>query len=280
VQSASNETLSLPLIIEVEALERVLSNPEKPSLIIVDLSKAETHRQVHIEGAVYINPAEIVLGEKPVPGKLPNIETLQAIFDRIGYHPDAHIVAYDDEGGGWAGRFIWTLDMIGHKHYSYLNGGLHAWLGAKMPVTKLPTAAVNQPRPYTISFCGDRNVSMAEVLSSLEDKNTIIWDARSHEEHVGSRLASRRGGRIPGAINFDWLDAMDRDRQLRIHTDIQSRLASVGIDGSKPIITHCQSHHRSGLTYLIGKSLGFDIKAYDGSWSEWGNNPDTPIETG
>ena len=280
MQSASNETLSLPLIIEVEALERVLSNPEKPSLIIVDLSKAETHRQVHIEGAVYINPAEIVLGEKPVPGKLPNIETLQAIFDRIGYHPDAHIVAYDDEGGGWAGRFIWTLDMIGHKHYSYLNGGLHAWLGAKMPVTNQPTVKINQPTPYTISFCGDRNVSMAEVLSSLEDKNTIIWDARSHEEHVGSRLASRRGGRIPGAINFDWLDAMDRDRQLRIHTDIQSRLASVGIDGSKPIITHCQSHHRSGLTYLIGKSLGFDIKAYDGSWSEWGNNPDTPIETG
>ena len=72
---------------------------------------------------------------------------------------------------------------------------------------------------------------------------------------------------------------MDRDNALRIREDIAEQLHSKGITADKRIITHCQTHHRSGLTYLVGKSLGYQIKAYDGSWSEWGNDPGTPVET-
>jgi thiosulfate/3-mercaptopyruvate sulfurtransferase len=61
-------------------------------------------------------------------------------------------------------------------------------------------------------------------------------------------------------------------------SDIASQLQEIGIDKHKKIITHCETHHRSGLTYLVGKALGYDIRAYDGSWSEWGNHPNTPIE--
>ena len=72
---------------------------------------------------------------------------------------------------------------------------------------------------------------------------------------------------------------MDRAASLRIRKDIKDVLNDLGLTTDKKIITHCQTHHRSGLTYLIGKSLGYDIKAYPGSWSEWGNHPDTPVET-
>ncbi|UYM17926.1 sulfurtransferase [Endozoicomonas euniceicola] len=67
-------------------------------------------------------------GTPPATGKLPPVKQLEDLFSRLGYTGNEHIVVYDDEGGGWAGRFIWTLDVIGHKNYSYLNGGIHAWL--------------------------------------------------------------------------------------------------------------------------------------------------------
>ena len=74
---------------------------------------------------------------------------------------------------------------------------------------------------------------------------------------------------------------MDRDNDLRLRplAELERQLRALGIGKGKNIVTHCLSHHRSGLSYLVGKALGLNIKAYDGSWSEWGNNADTPIET-
>ncbi|TMO73445.1 thiosulfate sulfurtransferase, partial [Pseudoalteromonas sp. S3776] len=104
------------------------------------------------------------------------------------------------------------------------------------------------------------------------------WDARSAGEYRGEKVFSQRAGHIPGAVNLEWTLAMDHERNLRIRSDIADILEQLGITRDKNVITHCQSHHRSGFTYLVGKSLGFSIRAYDGSWSEWGNLPDTPIE--
>jgi len=71
---------------------------------------------------------------------------------------------------------------------------------------------------------------------------------------------------------------MDPENGLRFRRDADARLKKLGLEKGRTIITHCQSHHRSGFTYILGKTLGFDIKAYHGSWSEWGNHPDTPVE--
>ena len=65
---------------------------------------------------------------------------------------------------------------------------------------------------------------------------------------------------------------------MRLRTDLEEVLAGLGLNGDKVIITHCQSHHRSGLSYMVGRLLGLNIRAYHGSWSEWGNRQDTPIE--
>ncbi|HIG41300.1 MAG TPA: sulfurtransferase [Gammaproteobacteria bacterium] len=247
-------------------------------LLLVDLSSPQTFEQAHLANAIQVLPRELISGTRPAVGKLPGIDQLNALFSRIGYRPDQHIVAYDDEGGGWAGRFIWTLDVIGHKKTSYLNGGIHAWLAAKLPTTtELPKIS---PSSVNVSINGKFIASKADVLHSLDNPNAVIWDARTPEEHTGAKVVAARGGRIPGAVNLEWTEVMDRDHQLRIHPDVVELLDSRGISAEKEIITHCQTHHRSGFTYLVGKSLGYKIQAYDGSWSEWGNDPDTPIEAG
>ena len=96
-----------------------------------------------------------------------------------------------------------------------------------------------------------------------------------------AKRANKHLGHIPGAVNMDWLDVMDRDNALRIrdYAELVTELEALGLTPDMEMVTHCQSHHRSGLTWLAGKALGFTkIRAYPGSWKDWGNRDDTPIE--
>lgn len=264
---------TLGLIIEPEELARLLDDDQ---LLIVDLCSDEHYSRHHLPGAIHVSPAEIVSGIKPAVGKLPTEERLKALLERIGYSPERHIVAYDDEGGGWAGRFIWTMVVLGHESCSYLNGGLIAWAQAQLPLTAVTPDIT--PTRVAITINRDVIAEKEDVLSAIDDENTQIWDARSAEEYAGSRVVAARGGHVPGAINLDWLDLMDPDRQLRLRADLAELVRERGLNSDKAIITHCQTHHRSGLTWLAGRFLGLNIRAYPGSWSEWGNDPDTPID--
>lgn len=245
-------------------------------VVFVDLCSAEQYASAHIEGAIHVSPSELVSGIKPATGKIAPIERLNGLFGRLGMTENTHFIAYDDEGGGWAGRFVWTCFAVGHRSASAINGGLHAWHGDGLTLTR-ETA---EPAPTRPDLTLDSTViaEKEDVLASLDEASTVVWDARSAEEHAGTRVVAARGGRIPGAINLDWLLTMDRERDLRTREDIASVLDGLGITPDKKVITHCQTHHRSGLTWLIGQSLGYDIRAYHGSWSEWGNDPDTPVE--
>lgn len=265
----------LPLLAEPEDLQILLSSSD---LLIIDLCSPALYKQAHVPGAIHVKPGELVSGRPPVPGKLPSIEQLEALFSRIGYREEKHIVVYDDEGGGWAGRFIWTLDLIGHKSWSYLNGGMRAWLDEGFPCQPEPVIAT----PVSVSLTIDETprAHAEQIIATLDDHNTVIWDARSADEYHGQRTFAMRSGHIPGAINFEWTQAMDPERNFRLRTDLEVVLEQLGIRRDRQIITHCHSHHRSGFTYLVARILGYpSVKAYDGAWLEWGNRRDTPIET-
>lgn len=265
---------NLPLVIEPADLAVRLDAPE---LVLVDLTSEARYTEGHLPGAHFVDPKKTQLGQPPAPGRLPGMAQLEALFGALGHRADAVYVVYDDEGGGWAGRFIWLLDVIGHTQYHYLNGGLPAWIEEQRPLsTDVPLAS---DRPISLQLHDEPTATREYIESRLGDDDVIIWDARSPEEYRGEKVFAARSGHIPNAVNFEWTAGMDPTRALRIRDDIAERLLQLGISPDKEIITHCQTHHRSGFTYLVAKALGYPrVKGYAGSWGEWGNLPDTPIQ--
>lgn len=248
-----------------------------PGLVVVDLTSAERYAAGHIPGARFVAPARTQLGKPPAPGLLPSLDSLNALFAELGHGPDVTYVVYDDEGGGWAGRFIWLLDVIGHSRYHYLNGGLLAWQAEGRELsTDVPLPAQGQ---VSLTLDEGPTATLDYLRSRLGAADLAIWDARGPLEYSGQKVVAARGGHIPGAVNFEWTAGMDATRALRMRQDLAQVLERLGITPDKEIITHCQTHHRSGFTYLAAKALGYPrVKAYAGSWGEWGNHPDTPVD--
>lgn len=269
------------LLIEAEELVPFLGNEK---LRIVDLSRSSVYDQLHIPHAIHVQPKQLVRQEEQASGLLPDVEGLKVLIEYLNISPEHHVVAYDDEGGAWAGRLIWNLHCMGFENTSLLNGGIHAWLAAGLPTSSAAEtfAPVDKLVEINQAHIDQYRIEYADLLEQVQNHDIQLWDCRTEDEYTGLRLAARRGGHIPNARHFEWSTALNRENHLKLHPleRTQQRLEQLGFNLKQPVVVYCQSHHRSGLAYILGRLLGWKIQAYDGAWSEWGNRPDSPIITG
>ena len=270
--------MSSELLIEVTELKTFIEN--HTDALLIDVTTDESYAKHHIPGAIFFDYRNLVSGTKPSPGTLPDISALSHALAASGISSDKSIVTYDDEGGGKASRLLWTLDILGFEKLHLINGGLHAWAQAGLSLesnSNSVQATEIEPLHYDHNKIADKEF----ILANLDNDKVIVWDARTSEEFTGVKPRAARNGHIPGATNLNWLDTINKQNGLRYLPKQQliTLLESKGITPDKTIVPHCQTHHRSAHSAILLKYLGYnDVRAYPGSWSEWGNASDTPIE--
>ena len=271
----------LDLLIEPEQLVPYLGHE---LIRIVDLSRASVYEQLHIPHAMHLQPKYLLGQHEQANGVLPDADGLQVLIEKLNISPQHHVVVYDDEGGAWAGRLIWNLHCLGFARTSLINGGIHAWLGAGLPTTTEieKFTPVSDLLTVDLDAVQQHRIEYDELLQNIEAQDIQLWDCRSHDEYTGLRLAARRGGHIPNALHFEWSTALNRENHLKLHPleRTQQRLEQLGFNLQQPVVVYCHSHHRSGLAYIVARLLNWQVRAYDGAWSEWGNRLDSPIISG
>ncbi|MDD2547559.1 MAG: sulfurtransferase [Burkholderiaceae bacterium] len=212
-------------------------------------------------------------------------QAFETLLSKAGVAPDTTVVLYGDTNNWFAAWGAWVFDIYGVKNVKLLDGGRKKWEAENRPLNnRAPEYASTTYRVGTVNL--SLRARLSDALAAAEGKtDSKLVDIRSADEYAGKIFApagvpelSIRAGHIPGAVNVPWGQAVKEDGTFKSPDDLKKLYAGVGIDGSKPVITYCRIGERSSHTWFaLSKILGYNVKNYDGSWTEYGNAVGVPI---
>ena len=223
----------------------------------------------------------------PLTRNILSRDDCSTLLQKAGINDSTTLIVYGDFNNWFAAFAFWVFEYYGMKNTKIMNGGRKKWLEEDRPISKeIPSFPMGNfkptgPNPALRAF-------LTQVRESLELDKTKRIDVRSPQEFTGEITApaeyptehAQRGGHIPGAVNIPWAKAVNDDGTFKSADELTKLYQTVGITPEKEIITYCRIGERSSHTWFVLKHLlGYpDVKNYDGSWTEWGNMIDNPIE--
>jgi thiosulfate/3-mercaptopyruvate sulfurtransferase len=263
------------LLWTIEQLRGHLSDPQ---LVLMDLRPPEAYSNGHIPGARSFDIFGISLVDtRPEPLQA-FLWIIEHLIQAKGVNTDSTIVIYDDIAGMRSARLFWFLEFFGHSDVHVLNGGYNAWAAAGLAVTK--DASVPKTGNFRMKQRRELLATAEDVLNRLNSPDSVLIDTRSDDEFTGKVARAARGGRIPGAVHLEWTQNLDGKGFFKSAEELRSMYAAHQIPPDKEAIPYCQGGYRAAHTYLALRLLGYpQVRNYLGSWGEWGNRTDLPIET-
>lgn len=269
--------------------DRLAEHASDPLLRIVDCrfsfdgDARAAYLAGHLPGAVYCNWADDLSAPPPPSGHprwmLPDPAAFAATMSRLGIGDRTMVVGYDAEGGHHAARLWLALRRFGYDRMAVLEGGLQKWQRESRPLE--PGDVHAEPARFTPRPRLGVVASKAEVLAAVRTGDPWLLDVRSEAEYLGTEARAARGGHIPGAVNILWKDALQDDWTLRDPDALDALYADAGFNADTATVTYCQAGVRAAFTHLVLTALGRDqVRTYDGSWEDWGNDPEVPVVVG
>jgi thiosulfate/3-mercaptopyruvate sulfurtransferase len=272
---------SAEVLVNSEWLEKNLNNPK---VRVIEVSVVPgVYERGHIPGAVNLTwHTDLV---DPIRRDIASQENLQSLLRKAGVSEDSTTILYGDNNNWFAAWGAWVLEVYGVKNVKLLDGGRVKWEAEKRLLSTratLPESGNLTLKPADKSL----RAFLPDVLAAAEQRSdTQLVDIRSADEYNGKVFApqgvqelSIRAGHVPGAVNVPWGQAVAADGSFKSVEQLKKVYAAAGIDGSKPIITYCRIGERSSHTWFaLKKILGYEVRNYDGSWTEYGNAVGVPV---
>lgn len=265
--------------------EWLTENLNNPKIRLVEVSvEPGVYEKGHIPGAVNVswhtdlvdNPRRDIISK----------EQFEALASKLGITPETEVVIYGDNNNWFAAWGAWIFKLYGHDNVKLVDGGRKKWELEKRPVdTSAPSIKATEYKVTEVN--NNLRARLPDVVAIAEGKEKAsLLDIRSPDEYSGKIIAPQgiqelavRAGHVPGAVNVPWKTAVnDADGTFKSTDELKKIYADKGVDGSQPVVVYCRIGERSAHSwFVLSELLGYDVKQYDGSWTEYGNAVGVPI---
>jgi thiosulfate/3-mercaptopyruvate sulfurtransferase len=272
-------TTSLPTVAEAQqaaadsmivTTQWLAAHVSDPKVVIVAIERAAGDTVDRIPGARILLYSQLAVKRGELTTELPSADSLKALFESLGITNDSRVVVYATIAAPMATRFLMTLDFLGHRKFSYLDGGMPKWKREGRAVVRTEAPALRTS--YTPRPRADMIVDADWIVGRLGKPGTAFIDTRTVGEYNGSgnRSGMPSAGHLQGAqqLEWEWLFREDNPLQLKDRVELQ-KLYDDRAKAGDTVVTYCWIGYRASATYFVARALGRDAKFYDGSYQDW-----------